>query len=277
VSKYGQYQVVEPLHNLTLIHRHDGGDLHKASHEPPLAVLEQENFGAQGIDTSLLVPGAPKVDALGNCVLNAGTAAVSCLGIDTYEKYVAALGLSVLDGNPDSIFADTKLGESASVVAYHGCTDQTGDTAQEWPANDCGSSGVYLVQFLQSLGIVSSQKIAHGGQDICSLLQTSPVLLGGPFFQSWETPDRFGFIDGNGTQSDLEAAMRSGLAGGHERLSFEIESITLTATGDVIPEKTVLVDRNSWGKSWGDAGNYRVHLSTYVMLATYMDFRSLVA
>ena len=31
------------------------------------------------------------------------------------------------------------------------------------------------------------------------------------------------------------------------------------------------------GKRWGDDGCYRVHLSTYVYLAQYMDFRSLVA
>ena len=274
MSRYGQFHVAEPLGNMSLFHRHTGTPLHTANHQPPLAVLEQENFGAQEIDTSALIPGAPKVDALGNCVYNAGTAAVSCLGAVTYDRYLTALGLSALGV---SNFSDTKLAEEAAIIAYHRGTDLTGNTAQEWPPTDCGSSGVYLVQLLQSLGIVTSQRIAHGAQDIASLLQTSPVLLGGPFFNSWEEPDKCGFIDGNGSHADLQSAMRSGLAGGHERLSFAIESISLTGTGQVIPEKTVLVDRNSWSKSWGDAGNYRVHLSTYVMLGAYMDFRALVA
>ena len=141
---YGRFHVAEPLHHLALIHRHAGETLQEVDHEPPLAVLEQENFGAQGISTSALVPGAPSVDALGNCVLNAGTAAVSFLGLPAYEKYLNALGLWNTDGTQGEVFADTQLGEEAAIVAYHGCTDQTGDTASEWPPTDCGSSGVYL-------------------------------------------------------------------------------------------------------------------------------------
>jgi hypothetical protein len=264
-----------------LVHHHAGEPLKEVKHAIPLAVLEQENFAAQGIDTSALVAGAPKVDALGNCVLNAGTAAVSFLGPETYSAYLAKLLPSSPSpaqyGGSVALFADAKTGEEAAIVAYHGCTDQTHNSQTEWPPTDCGSSGVYLVEYLKALGIVSSQKVAHGAQNIASLLQTGPVLNGGPFFNSWEEPGPLGMIDGNGTASDLEAAIRSGVAGGHERLSFEIEKLVISATGKVEPEKTVLVDRNSWGKSWGDDGCYRVHLSTYVALGQYMDFRELVA
>jgi hypothetical protein len=277
MPQYGQFPVPEPLHNLTLVHRHAGYQLHAVEHHIPLGVLEQENFAAQGIDTAALVPGAPRVDALGNCVFNAGTAAVSFLGLAIYEKYLDALGLWNMDGTQGEVFADTRLGEEAAIVAYHRATDLTGTTSTEWPPTDCGSSGVYLVQFLQSIGVITSQRTAHGAEDLVSLLQSTPVCVGGPFFNSWEEPGPLGMIDGNGTLSDLDAAIRSGVAGGHERLTFQVESIAFTASGQVDPEKTILVDRNSWGASWGDAGCYRVHLSTYVYLAQYMDFRALVA
>lgn len=278
MARFGQFHVAEPYHHLTLLHRPGADELRTATHMPPLAVLEQENFAAQGIDVAQLFPGAPRnVTALGNCVYNAGTAAVSFFGMPVYERYLNALGLWNMDGTQGEVFADTKLGEEAAIVAYHRGTDQTGTPSTEWPPTDCGSSGVYLVQFLQSIGVVTSQRIATTPQAVVSLLQTSPVLVGGPWFNSWMEPDANGFIDGDGSSGALEAALRSGVAGGHERLEFGVESVAVTETGAVIPEKTVLVDRNSWGKSWGDEGNYRVHLSTYQMLGHYNDFRALVA
>ncbi len=274
-TSFGRYHVAEPLHHLTLVHRYAGGELKVVDHEPALAVLDQEDFAEQSIDTSALVAGAKKVDALGNCVFNCGTVAVSNLGAAKYLAYVKALGLPVPD--PSVGFSDTKTGEEAAIVAYHEGTDQTGDPAQEWPPTDCGSSGVYLVQLLQRLGIVSSQRIAQSAQDIASLLQDDGVCEGTPFFNAWMTPDAQGFVDGSGSADDLQAAIDSGVAGGHETYVSSIEAIEISASGLVIPERTVLRVRNSWSKSWGDHGSFRIHLSTLAGILGYSDFRQLVA
>ena len=270
--RYGQFPVAEPLHHLTLIHRHRGETLKEVDHEPPLAVLEQENFSAQGIDTSSLGCGAPRVDALGNCVYNAGTAAVSCLGATRYTHYLHALTVPI----PADLFADGKAGEEAAIVAYHLGTDLTGSTSTEWPPTDCGSSGVYLVNFLQRLGIVASQKIAHGAQDLVSLLQHGGVLQGGPFLNAWEEPGPGAMVDGDGSMATLEDQIRSGVAGGHETYISAIEKLSLSATGVVEPQGTVLRVRNSWGRGWGDHGSFRIHLSTLVALGSYFDWRQLV-
>ncbi len=70
---YGQFHVAEAPSALLSLHQHDGGTLKEVDHEPKMDVLEQENFTAQGIDTTTLFTGAPRVDALGNCVLNCGS------------------------------------------------------------------------------------------------------------------------------------------------------------------------------------------------------------
>jgi hypothetical protein len=43
----------------------------------------------------------------------------------------------------------------------------------------------------------------------------------------------------------------------------------------VIPDKTIVRFRNSWTEGWGDHGSYRAHLSTYIALGAYCDFRRL--
>jgi hypothetical protein len=274
-TSFGRYHAPEPPHHITLIHRHSGSSLKVVDHEPKLAVLDQEDLINQDIDTSVLVSGAQKVDALGSCTANAFTVAASNLGLATYLELVKAVGLATPD--PTVGFSDTKTGEETAIRFYHLCTDQTGDPSQEWPATDCGSTGVFVVKEAQRLGVVKSQKIAVTPQDLASLLQTGGVIQGTPFFNAWMTPDRDAFVDGLGSQADLEAAIHSGIAGGHETHISAIERIQLSATGQVIPDRTVLRVRNSWSDTWGDDGSFRIHLSTLAMLGSYCDFRQLAA
>jgi len=264
MSKYGRYQVAEPYASLNKIHFHAGGPLKVAHHPAKVRVLDQEDLLAQGIIVSDFIPGAPKnVDALGSCTANAGTAAIS--NVLSEADFLAA--------TKATSYADVKGAEEFAIRFYHACTDQTGDTSTEWPPVDCGSSGVYVVDEYKKMGLVKGDKIATTATDLVSLLQTDGVLMGSPWFNSWEEPTANGFIDSGG----IEAAIQSGVAGGHETYLWGVDSIELTASGLVNPAKTVINGRNSWSSSWGDEGDYRVHLSTLMAIASHCDFRQLVA
>ena len=192
---YGRYQVAEPYAALASIHRHDGTLLKIAHHEPKVGVLDQSDLIAQGIDVSSFIPGAPgNVDALGSCTANATTAAIS--NILTEDVFLSTTGATS--------YTDVKGSEEFAIKFYHACTDQTGDTSTEWPPTDCGSSGPFIVDELKKMKLAAGNKIANTATDIVSLLQSDGVLLGSPFFNSWESPDVHGFIDNGG----IEAALR---------------------------------------------------------------------
>lgn len=262
---YGRFDMPEPFSALVRLHMHDDTiELKPVSHEPPVGVLDQSDLTAQGIDVASFIPGAAAgIDALGSCTANATTAALSVLLPE--DEFLATTGATS--------YADVKTAEEFAIKFYHACTDQTGQTAQEWPPTDCGSSGQYIVTELQSQKLVSGDKIATTATDIVSLLQTGVVLMGSPWFFAWEQPDVHGFIDNGG----ISAAIRSGVAGGHETVLWGVESLRMLVTGEVDAKNTVLLGRNSWSKTWGDAGNYRIHLSTLMALSHNCDWRQLVA
>lgn len=262
-SSYGQYHVAEAPSSLMRLHLHDGSALKEVDHEPKVGVLDQSDLIKQGIDTSVIVPGASTVDALGSCTANATTSALSnVLGESAFLALIQAAN-----------FDDVVKAEEWAIVFYHLCSDQTGNPAQEWPPTDCGSSGPFIVQQLERMKLASGDRIAHGADNIVSLMQTDGLLTGSPFFNAWEDPDPHGFIDNGG----VEAAIRSGVAGGHETYFSAVEKLVLTETGRVDPTKTVIRGRNSWTSSWGDHGSYRAYLSTFVALGAYCDHRQLVA
>lgn len=272
---YGRIQAPEPLSNLALLHRRGTERITTAHHEPRVSVLDQSNLIEQGIDTSVLVPGAPKVDSLGSCTANSLVEhASTILDPVAFAAFVRAL----LPGEPympSDIYTETSMLEEAAIAFYVLETHQTGDPGSEWPPTDCGSSGPYIASEAMRRGIVRSQAIAHNIEDVCSLLQRNGVLWGTPFFYAWEEPDAQGFIDGNGTSADLERAIRSGIGGGHELHLSAIERIQFFANGAIDLANTVILFRNHWTRSWGVDGNGRVHASTLQWLGSHCDYRQL--
>lgn len=269
---YGRNHVPEAPSALLLLHQDDGvAPLKTVDYEPKVGVLDQSDLQSQGIYTDLLIRGAKRVDALGSCTANATISALSnilpTVNFLMLPKMIAHTTHELSD-NGDVVNA-----ERAAVLFYHACTDQTGQPAEEWPPTDCGSSGAYVVQELQKLKLASGAKIASGASNIVSLLQQNGLIVGQPFLNAWETPDRFGFIDGDGSAATLEAQIRQGVAGGHETYLSAVEKLTLFPNGSVDARNTIIRFRNSWGHSWGDHGSYRAHLSTYVALGGSCDFR----
>lgn len=277
MSKFGRYQVAEPPSKLACLHFHQGGTLKPVDYEPPIDVLDQEDLDTQGIDVSTFIPGAqPGITALGSCTANTFIERASrALPAAEFIKLVASLtGITL---TPDTIYTDTVTLEKAAINFYFLCTHQTGDPSQEWPPTDCGSTGLYVFNMAKTLGVIASEKIAHGADNIVSLFQQGSLIVGTPYLNDWMEPDAAGFIDGNGRLSTLEAQIKDGVAGGHEIHFSAIEKLALTRTGKVDPFKTVIRWRNHWRRSWGDNGSGRVHLSTIVALGGQVDLRLLIA
>jgi hypothetical protein len=271
-TKFGRYHVADPFRP-ELLHLHRGEKLKPVQWEIPLPVLDQEDLLAQGIDTSALVPGAQKVDALGSCTCNAGTVSLA-------ERYATTHGLTALGtakfGGITLSNTDAVADEKFAISLYHAVTDQTGDPSQEWPPTDCGSTGLYVCQELQKRKLIGSYKTATGAANAASLLQSGTVIFGTPFFNSWMEPDGHGFIDGDGSWDALQTSIASGVAGGHEMCSFGLEAVAYTKIGTLDLDNTVALIRNSWSGSWGDAGSCRIHLSTLNWLSGSIDYKQFV-
>jgi hypothetical protein len=273
-TKFGQFSVPEPP-RFDVLEFHDGSPLKQVIYGIPIPVLDQEDLHAQGIDVTKLVPGAQDTDALGSCTCNTGTAHIA-------ERWIAAgkdlAGLTIASGAGQLTMSatDARADEEFAIVLYHAVTDQTGSPAQEWPPTDCGSTGLYVCQELISLGLATSYKSAASVTGALALLQSGTVMMGGPWYNSWMTPDSNGFVDGDGSYAALQAAMQSGVAGGHETLLHGIPQLAQAADGKVDLDNTVLRVRNSWSTQFGLNGDYLLHASTLNYLARHFDYKTVV-
>lgn len=273
-TKFGQVAVAEPL-RFDLLVFHDNAILKEVEHEIPIPVLDQEDLHKQGVEVTKLVPGAQDTDALGSCTCNTGTAHIA-------ERWAAAgkdlAGLKLTGGTGAiSISAtDSMADEEFAILLYHLVTDQTGNPSQEWPPTDCGSNGLYVCQGLIAQGFATSYNAAPNVTAALTLLQTGTVMQGGPWFNSWMNPDANGFVDGDGSYEAVRAAMKSGVAGGHETLQRGIPQLAQASNGTVDLHNTVIKVRNSWSGQFGLNGDYLLHASTLNYLARYYDYKTAI-
>lgn len=135
----------------------------------------------------------------------------------------------------------------------------------QWPPADSGSSGLGVARALKARGLIGSYPHALDADALAAALQDGPVLLGLPWFDAWFTPGDDGFVD------TVPYWRTSGLVGGHEVCAIGLEDVAQYTDGRVIPERTVLRLRNSWGTSWGHADDFFLRLSTYVALREQVD------
>jgi len=248
----GRHQVLD-ARSLAYRRRHRGEALRPVHWQPAIPVLNQQDLIAQGIRTSAEVPGAPDVDALGSCTANAAAAALSVL------LAPAALKRAGLPAD------DAAGAERWAIRLYSEATKVDEFLPYQWPPADSGSSGLGVARALKARGLVRSYTHALDADAIAAALQDGPLLLGLPWFNAWFTPGPNGFVDA------VPYWRTSGLAGGHEVCAIGLEDVAQYADGRVIPERTVIRVRNSWGPDWGSGGDFFLRLSTYVALREQID------
>ncbi|MFH8294957.1 hypothetical protein [Streptomyces sp. NPDC018059] len=248
----GRHQVLDAR---SLAYRqHYGGELLRPVRwQPAIPVLNQQNLIAQGICTSAVVPGAPDVDAVGSCTANAAAVALS-VALDPADLEEAGL--------PGD---DAAEAERWALRLYAKATAVDEFVPYQWPPADSGSSGLGVARALKASGLITSYTHALDATALAAALQNGPVLVGLPWFNAWSTPGRDGFVD------TVPYWRTSGLAGGHEVCATGLEEVAQYNSGRVIPERTVLRLRNSWGQDWGQGGDFFLHLSTYIALHEQVD------
>jgi hypothetical protein len=249
----GRHLVLDPR-SLAYRRRYTGDPIRPVEWTPKAPVLNQQNLIAQGIRTSELFPGTDDVDALGSCTANAATALISVLH-DTAT--LVEVGLDV---------TDPAACEAWAIGLYSDATHRDQWLEDAWPSVDCGSSGLGVAKALRSRGLIDQYGHATTGEELCTLLQTGPVLMGMPWYSAFSDADstRYGFIDA------LPGWLSSPLEGGHEVCLIALESVAFD--GDTLdPDRTVLRFRNSWSTAWGDRGDGRLRLATYLTLRPEID------
>ena len=247
----GRHLVLDPR-SLAYRRPYTGDPIHPVEWAPKAPVLDQRNLLAQGVHTSTLFEGVDDVDALGSCTANAAVAAISVLHTP------AALETAGLN------LTEPAAAQAWAVGLYSDAThrDQWHDLA--WPAVDCGSSGLGVAKALRGRGLIDQYGTATTAEELCALMQTGPVLMGMPWHAAFSDPSRDGFIDADPTYAT------SPLEGGHEVCLTALEAVA-QEDDRLLPDHTVLRFRNSWGTGWGDRGEGRMRLSTYLALRHEID------
>ncbi|MEU1134483.1 hypothetical protein ABZ383_32260 [Streptomyces sp. NPDC005900] len=246
----GRHLVLDPR-SLAYRRPYDGQPLHATAWEPRIPVLDQQNLIAQDIHTSKAYGLEHDLDALASCTGNAATALLSNL---LTKEQAAKAGLDTDDAAAAQRFAIDLYAHATHLDQWHALT---------WPDQDCGSSGLGIAKALRARGLIDQYGHATTAEELCTLLQTGPVLMGLPWHAAFSEPDSDGFIDtGDWPASPLE--------GGHEVCLTALEAIA-TADGHLLPEHTVLRFVNSWGIGWADHGSARMRLQTYLSLRSDID------
>lgn len=248
----GRHQVLD-ARSLAYRQHHRGEKLRAVRWQPALPPLNQQDLYAQGIRTSAVVPGAPDADAVGSCTANAAATALSVL---LAPEELERAGLPVDDTTEAERWALRLYAEATVVDEY---------LPYQWPPADSGSSGLGVARALKARGLIDSYSHALDADALADALQDGPVLIGLPWFNAWFTPAADGFVD------TVPYWRTSGLAGGHEVCAIGLEEVAQYPDGRVIPERTVLRLRNSWGPDWGLDGDFFLRLSTYAALRDQID------
>ena len=195
--------------SLAYTHRNSGVTLQSVLHERHIPILNQGDVGA--------------------CTGNAET---------------GALGCDPLYGPLASRPGGVVLTEQTALALYSAAETIDGDGP--YPPNDNGSCGLSVCKAALNEDLISGYTHCLSQADVLDALQTSPVILGVNWYDSFDTPDSSGLISiSPGAQ----------VRGGHEILARGID----------VDARTVFLD-NSWGTDWGVSGSFTMSWATLEQL-----------
>jgi hypothetical protein len=167
---------------------------------------------------------------LGSCT---GNALTGLLGTDSAGRTATSQVTVAADGKGIFKAGAYPLDEDFAVMAYE-LNTRLDNIRGQYKPDDTGSSGPACGKTAKALGLASGYTHAFSYDALRSALQSGPVLIGIPWYNSMFNPEDDGRIP-------VDA--KSGLAGGHELLVREYDA----------PNDRVWAD-NSWGLSWGVKG-----------------------
>jgi len=168
---------------------------------------------------------APILDQgqLGSCT---GNAAAGWVGTDN----------ALRQGNPRVTEDDA--------VGYYEAATLLDPYPGSYPPDDTGSDGLSVTKVLEDEGLVDSYSHGFSLNDLRAALQSTPVLIGIPWYEQMFEPSSRGYVTIGGA-----------LAGGHEvvvdSLDEDMQSIGFA---------------NSWSASWGQDGWGRMTFATVEQL-----------
>lgn len=252
-GQLGRHLVLDPR-SLAYRRPYSGETIRPKEWAPKVPVLDQQDLLTQDIHTSSMFEGVGDVDALGSCTANSATCLISILRT---ADSLAKAGLDV---------TDPAAAERWAIGLYSDAThrDQWHDAA--WPAQDCGSSGLGVAKALKARGLIDQYGHATTALELCRDLQHGPVLMGMPWLEA--------FFEPVGQMALLDAIPdweKSPVAGGHEVCIVALENVAFERTGRLDYARTVLRIRNSWSRSWGDQGDFRMSMAIYQALRPQID------
>lgn len=146
------------------------------------------------------------------------TALVGCLGSDPFY---------------DSINLTTALDESLAVDVYREAT-KVDKFPGQYPDRDTGTDGMAVARIAKRLGLVAGYMYRNSLDDTLSALSRGPVMFGGPWYSTFDTPDLSGRVT-------LGATASYGHGYVLDELCVESELVGCT---------------NSWGPEWGLEGRF---------------------
>jgi hypothetical protein len=221
VSVYVQrYQPTDPRLGRHI--EHDARSLSYAHHVLPKAALKP-------VDWTRRIPILDQ-GQIGSCT---GNALTGVLGTDSAGR-TATTQVTITTADSKKVFtAGTyTLDEAFAVTAYE--LNTLLDTIPgAYPAEDTGSTSLAAGKSGQQLGLLSGYTHAFSDSAMKTALQTGPVLIGIPWYQS--------MFDA-ATDGTVTVDKRSSLAGGH--------GLAVSAWDGA----RYRID-NSWGTSWGAKGS----------------------